>query len=90
MTNIHQTAVIHPRAELGTGCEIGFGGITEIRRWNDRGLKLVGPLPPDIQNYTAYIAALSAAASNPEGARTFLAFLASPAAKSIFTANGVN
>lgn len=23
MTNIHQTAVIHPRAELGAGCEIG-------------------------------------------------------------------
>lgn len=23
MTNIHQTAVVHPRAEIGSGCEIG-------------------------------------------------------------------
>jgi molybdate transport system substrate-binding protein len=90
ITTYHDAQGAFTRLANGTGREIGFGGITEVRRWNDRGLKLVGPLPPDIQNYTAYIAALSAAASNPEGARTFLAFLASPAAKSIFTAHGVD
>jgi len=89
-TSYHDAKGAFTRLVNGTGREIGFGGITEIRRWSERSLTFVGPLPPDIQNYTTYIAALSAAASNPEGARAFLAFLASPAAKSIFTAHGVD
>jgi len=89
-TTYHDAQGAFTRLANGSGREIGFGGITEIRRWSDRSLKLVGPLPPDIQNYTTYIAALSAAAINPEGARAFLAFLASAAAHSIFTAHGVD
>ena len=86
----HDAQGAFTRLASGSGREIGFGGITEIRRWSDRGLKLVGPLPPDIQNYTTYVAASSVAAINPEGARAFLAFLASAAAHSIFTAHGVD
>jgi len=71
------------------GRDIGFGGIPEIRRWTDRGLRLAGPLPPDIQNYTAYAAALAAHPLNPAGARRFLRFLAGPEARAIFTAHGV-
>jgi molybdate transport system substrate-binding protein len=74
----------------GKGREIGFGGLTEIVRWRDKGLRLVGPLPPDIQNYTVYTAALAADPPNPEGARAFFKFLASPAAKAILKANGVD
>ena len=74
----------------GTGREIGFGGLTEIVRWRDKGLRLVGPLPADIQNYTVYTAALAADPPNPEGARAFLTFLASPAAKIILNAQGVD
>jgi molybdate transport system substrate-binding protein len=73
----------------GSGREIGFGGITEIRRWRDRGLRLVAPLPPDVQNYTAYVAALAMNAPNLEGARAFMRFLGSPAAVEILVANGV-
>lgn len=74
----------------GKGREIGFGGLTEIVRWRDRGLRLVGPLPADIQNYTVYAAALAAEPQNPVGARAFFEFLASPAAKAILKANGVD
>jgi molybdate transport system substrate-binding protein len=73
----------------GRGREIGFGGLPEIKRWHDRGLRLVAPLPEDIQNYTTYAAALAHDPPNPEGARAFLRFLAGPAAKAIFAANGV-
>jgi len=73
----------------GKGREIGFGGIPEIRRWSDRGLHYVGPLPAEIQNYTAYVAALATDPPNPDGATAFLAFLASPAAAAILTANGL-
>jgi molybdate transport system substrate-binding protein len=74
----------------GQGREIGFGGLTEIARWRDKGLKLVGPLPADVQNYTVYTAALAAEPVNPDGARAFLKFLASPAAKAILAAQGVD
>jgi len=74
----------------GEGREIGFGGMTEIVRWRDKGLRLVGPLPADIQNYTTYMAALSTEPPNLEGARAFLRFLASPAAKAILLAHGVD
>jgi len=71
------------------GREIGFGGLTEIARWRDRGLVLVGPLPLDIQNFTLYIAALATAATNEAGGRAFLDFLASPEARAILTERGV-
>lgn len=73
----------------GKGREIGFGGMTEIVRWRDKGLKLVGPLPPDIQNLTAYTVAAAAEPLNPTGARGLMQFLASPAAKAILVSKGV-
>ena len=74
----------------GKGRDIGFGGITEIRRWHDKGLRLVAPLPADIQNYTAYLAARAGNPPNLEGANAFLKFLGSPTAKAILLANGVD
>lgn len=74
----------------GKGREFGFNGVTEIVRWRDKGLRLVGPLPADIQNYTTYAVTLATEPINPEGARVFLKFLASPAARTIFTAYGVD
>src|SRR2546423_1565036 len=43
----------------GKGNEIGFGAITEIKLFEAKGLKLVGPLPAEVQNYTSYSAALA-------------------------------
>ena len=88
-TSYHDAQGACTRLANGTGTEIGFGGITEIRRWANRGLKLVGPLPPDIQNYTTYAAALGAHPPNPDGARSFLLFLASADARAILSAHGV-
>jgi len=72
------------------GRDIGFGGLPEVRRWHDRGLRLVAPLPPDIQNYTAYLAALMTNPPNRVGARAFFTFLASAEAKVILVAHGVD
>ena len=74
----------------GKGREIGFGGLTEIARWRDKGLRLVGPLPENIQNYTVYAVALAFDPPNPRGAQALLRFLASPAAKAVLKANGVD
>jgi len=73
----------------GKGNEIGFGAITEIRLYGDKGALFVGPLPGDAQNYTSYAAAPSAAPANRDGAAAFVKFLAAPAARAAFLAKGV-
>jgi molybdate transport system substrate-binding protein len=73
----------------GTGNEIGFGPITEILLLRDQGLRLIGPLPAQVQNYTTYAAAPMTAASNAEVARAFVAHLGSPAGKALFVAAGI-
>ncbi len=52
----------------GRGRELGFGPITEILQFRDKGLLFIGPLPAEIQNYTSYTAAPHGAASNGETA----------------------
>ena len=69
--------------------ELGFGAITEIKLFEPKGLKLVGPLPPDIQNYTSYGAALISNAPSADAAKAFLTYLATPEAKQIFAAAGI-
>lgn len=73
----------------GNGKEIGFGAMTEIRMYEPKGLRLVGPLPAAIQNYTSYEAALMNGATAAEAARAVLRHMATPAAKAAFTAGGV-
>lgn len=73
----------------GKGNEIGFGAITEIKLFEPKGLKLVGPLPAEVQNYTTYAAALMTSAPSPPAAKALLAFLGTPEAKQAFAAGGV-
>jgi molybdate transport system substrate-binding protein len=74
----------------GKGKEIGFGPVTEILLQRDKGLKLVGPLPADIQNYTSYSAAPMSSAANAELAKAFVRYLGSPESKALFVAAGVD
>ncbi len=74
----------------GKGDEIGFGAITEIRLFEPKGLKFVGPLPAEVQNYTTYAAAVMTGASSAQAARDFISYLSTPAAKQVFAATGVD
>jgi molybdate transport system substrate-binding protein len=74
----------------GQGREIGFGAITEILLFRDRGLRYVGPLPAAAQTYTTYAAAVPATTGHAEIARQLLAHLASPAARRTFDAAGID
>jgi molybdate transport system substrate-binding protein len=67
--------------------ELGIQQIAEIVSVD--GVDLVGPLPPAIQQVTAFAAAITAAARNPGLARDFLGFAASPAARAAFEAHGM-
>jgi len=73
----------------GKGNEIGFGAITEIKLYTSKGLKFVGPLPAEVQNYTTYDAALMTGAPSADAAQAVLRELATPAAKAAFTGAGV-
>ena len=52
------------------------------------GVDLVGPLPAEVQAYSAVTAAAFSTSRQPEAARQFLEFLASPAAARVFKAKG--
>ena len=73
----------------GKGKEVGFGPITEILQWKDKGLRLIGPLPAEIQNLTAYVAVTMSASANKEAAQALVRFLGGPVGKPLFVAAGI-
>ena len=74
----------------GKGREIGFGPVTEILQHRDKGLNFVGPLPPEVQNYTSYSAVPMTAAANAELARALVRYLGSPESKALFVKAGID
>jgi molybdate transport system substrate-binding protein len=53
-----------------------------------KGVKVAGLLPPALQDYSAYAAAIPVASTDPAAARAFIAALASPAMAERWRANG--
>jgi molybdate transport system substrate-binding protein len=53
------------------------------------GVRLVGPLPAEIQNATIYAGAIGAEAGDPDAARRFLATLSGPEAEAVLAAKGL-
>jgi molybdate transport system substrate-binding protein len=91
-------AEIKPKAKLKKGgyvaeliangeAELGIHQISEILPV--KGVKLVGPLPAEIQNYTTYAAAVSADAKQADAARALIKLLTGPAADSVLKARGM-
>ena len=84
-------AVIKPQGQelIATG-EVDFGlfNVSEIPR--AKGVILAGALPAAIQAYLDYDGVIPLANTAPEPARAFLAFLASPEARALWTASGID
>jgi len=80
---------VHEHVLKGQGREMEFGAIPDILLHRDEGLRLVGPLPAEVQNYTSYAAAPMTAAPSADAALVFVRFLGSAAAKALFTASGI-
>ena len=68
--------------------EIGMTQISEILPY--AGADLVGPLPPDIQLYTVFSAAVGAGAKQPDTAKALIRFLTAPAAAAVFKIKGLD
>ena len=67
--------------------EIGLQLISEILPVH--GAELLGPLPPELQNYIALTAGISSTAKEASAAGEFIAFLAQPASVDIMSARGL-
>jgi 4-carboxymuconolactone decarboxylase len=67
--------------------DLGFTQISEIL--NVPGAELLGPLPPELQVYTTFQAAVSATSSAQPRAREWITFLTSPAAAAVIAAKGM-
>lgn len=89
---------IKPKAKLKQGgyvaeliangeAELGLHQISEILPV--KGVKLAGPLPAEIQNYTTYAAGVAANAKQPEAALALIRLLTGPPADSVLKARGM-
>jgi molybdate transport system substrate-binding protein len=67
--------------------EIGIQQLPELMAVP--GIDIVGPLPSDIQMMTVFSAGISTGAKNAEGAKALIQFLATPAAKAVIEAKGM-
>jgi molybdate transport system substrate-binding protein len=67
--------------------ELGFQQISELKPV--RGIEIVGPLPPEVQNITVFSAGIATGAKEPGAAQALIAFLASPTAAPVLTNSGL-
>jgi molybdate transport system substrate-binding protein len=74
----------------GKGNEIGFGLISEIKPYETKGVRMVGPLPTPVQTYINYEAILSVNSKLSDDGKRFIQYLTTPAARKVFAATGVD
>ena len=76
------------RLAQGSGNEIAFATISEIKANEPEGVSLVGPLPPAVQNSTTYAAAVMMGSQTGQAALGFVRFLTTPAARDVMASTG--
>ncbi len=71
---------------------LGAGQLPEIRELIDKGvaIALAGPLPDDLQSITGYDAAVTVASADATAAAAFTMFLATPGARAVMAATGID
>ena len=93
------TAAVQPKltrtSAIGGGVALVAGGTVEVGMFNIseilpiQGVRLVGPLPAELQNYIVFSAAIPARNTAPEPAAAFIAALAAPAAREAWRKAGM-
>jgi molybdate transport system substrate-binding protein len=85
-TRYPDAAAVLEHISKGEGDEIGLGATTVIIEGQSRGLRFVGTLPDEIQNYTTYMAVLM---TEGAAALEFMRYINSPEAKRAFATVGI-
>jgi molybdate transport system substrate-binding protein len=74
----------------GKGNEIGFGLISEIRPYETKGVRMVGPLPAALQSYINYEAIVSSGSKLSDDTKRFVQYVTTAAAKKVLASTGVD
>lgn len=71
---------------------LGAGQLPEIRELVDKGvaIEMAGPLPDELQSITGYDAAATRAGAQAAAAAEFTKYLATPAARAVMAATGID
>jgi molybdate transport system substrate-binding protein len=88
-TRYASAALVMDHLLIGKGRELGFAPMTEIMLYQDKGLRLVGPLPPAVQQYNVYAASPMRGARDARAAAALVRFLGGEAARAALAAGGV-
>lgn len=78
------------RLIAGKGDEVGFGLLSEIKPFEDKGVQLVGRLPDNVQNYTPYEGVVLSRSKSASVAQQFISYLSTASAKQAFASSGVD
>jgi molybdate transport system substrate-binding protein len=70
--------------------ELGFTQVSEILPYASIGADLVGPLPPELQLYTTYPAAVASDSKQSAAGMAFIKFMTSPAAAAVLKTKGLS
>jgi molybdate transport system substrate-binding protein len=76
-------------SELVAKGEIELGIVAITQTFTTPGVELVGPLPPEVQFYAAFGAAISVTSKAPDAARDLLTFLKGPTATAVIKSQGM-
>lgn len=87
-----KTATVKPGEPVGEvvargEAEIGFHQLSELLPV--KGIKIVGPLPPELQSITVYAGGIHSATKNVAAATAFVNFLTAPAAAAAIKKHGL-
>jgi molybdate transport system substrate-binding protein len=82
-----ESSIVFQRILQGDRNDIGVATIPLINA--TKGLRLIGPLPVELQSYIIYVAALMPSAASPQAASAFISFLGSHAAKVAFSDHSI-
>ena len=95
------TDEMQTKSKYGAGGAAGLAGLVVLRGEAEIGIQqmaelmavagidVVGPLPRELQSVTPFVAGVTADASAPDAARALIQFLATPAAKRVIAAKGL-
>jgi molybdate transport system substrate-binding protein len=88
-TRYPDAAPVLNNVSTADGNVIGLAAITVIKENESRGLKFVGPLPAEIQNYTTYDAIVMTHGAADDLALGLVRYLTTSTAKAVFAAAGI-
>lgn len=86
-SRLHEGTGATEQAVAAGDAELGFMTISSLLHFP--GAELLGPLPPELQNYVVYTGAVGTSAQEPEAAKALINFLTSKSAVPVIKAKGM-